>query len=74
MFRIVPIMSRLPTVSGKARAPVRNLPVPYHAAPPQSANAVVAIPPVARPRAQDPRREEPGDNPHLRGLIVDILV
>jgi hypothetical protein len=74
MFRIVPIMSRLPAVSGKTRAPVRNLPVPYHAAPPQSANPVVAIPRVARPRAQDPRQEEPRDIPHLRGLIVDILV
>ena len=74
MFRIASIMSRLPAVSGKARAPGRNLPVPYYAAPPQSANPVAAIPRVARPRAQDPRHEEPGDNPHLRGLIVDILV
>ena len=74
MFRIVPIMSRLPAVPGKARAPVRNLPVPYHAGPPQSANAVVAVPSVPRPRAQRPRQEEPVDNPHLRGLIVDILV
>jgi hypothetical protein len=74
MFRIAPIMSRLPAVSGKTRAPVRNLPVPYHVAPPQSANPVAAIPRVARYRAQDPRREEPGDSPYLRGLIVDILV
>ena len=74
MFRIVPIMSRLPAVSRKTRAPVRNLPVPYYAAPPQSANPVVAVLRVARPRAQGPRQEEPLDNPHLRGLIIDILV
>ena len=74
MFRIASIMSRLPAVPGKARAPVRNLPVPYHAAPPQSATPVLAIPRIARPRALGPRQEEPVDNPHLRGLIIDILV
>ncbi len=74
MFRIAPIMSRLPAVSGKARSPVRNLPVPYYAAPPQSANPVAAISRVARPRALGPRWEEPLDNPHQRGLIIDILV
>jgi len=74
MFRIAPITSRLPAVSAKTRAPVRNLPVLYHAAPPQPASPVAAIPRVARPRAQDPRQEGPRDNPYLRGLIVDILV
>ena len=74
MLRIASIMDRLPVVYGKARAPVRNLPVPYHAAPPQSATAVVAVPCVAPPSAYDPRQEQPVDNPHLRGLIIDILV